>query len=62
MTTGPTTQVPLRLGRAVMKRLGALAEKFSRPGIAVTRSDVARVAIEAGLPKIEAERRKTPRR
>ena len=60
--TGKTTQITLRLDHDLAKRLDALARKFSRPGLEINRTDVARLALTEGLVRLEAERRKAPRR
>jgi hypothetical protein len=49
---GPQTNVTIRMGTELRRRLDAAAEAFGRKhGIAVTRSDMARSLLEQALAK-----------
>ena len=50
---GPTVQVGMRLDPGLVARLDAVAEKLSRPGLALTRADAIRICLETGVEKIE---------
>jgi predicted DNA-binding protein len=52
----PTIQTAIRLDRDLIERLDAVADKLSRPGLAVTRSDAMRICLMTGLEAIEKER------
>ena len=52
---GPTAQIGMRLDHELVARIDAVAAKLSRPGLALTRADALRIAIETGLEKIERE-------
>ncbi len=51
-----TQQVGIRLDEDVLARLDAIAEKLSRPGLELTRTDAIRIALETGLKAIEKEK------
>ncbi len=51
--TGRTLQVTVRLEHDVADRLDVLAQKLSRPGLELSRSDAIKIAILAGLPGLE---------
>jgi predicted DNA-binding protein len=52
-STGGSFQTAIRLENEVIKRVDALVEKLSRPGLRLGRSDVLRMAIAEGLPVLE---------
>ena len=60
-TTSYTTQVAVRLDHKMVARLDNIAKRMSRPGLTISRSDVVRLAIVAGMPIVARERRKKPR-
>ena len=62
VVTGRSLQITLRIPHDVVLRLDKVAKRFSRPGLVVNRTDVARLALVEGLGRLEAERRKAPRR
>lgn len=49
------SQLAIRLEAELIKRLDAVAERLSRPGLTVTRTDAVRVALLTGLEAIERE-------
>ena len=54
--TSEKVQTAIRLDGEIIDRLDAIAEKLSRPGLAVTRSDAIRIALLTGLQAIEKEK------
>lgn len=52
---GKSGQLNLRVESELLDRLEDLAEKLSRPGATMSRSDAARAALLEGLAKLEAE-------
>jgi hypothetical protein len=57
MRSEKKTQVALRVDDGYLEDADALAEKMSRPGLNVTRTDVLRMAIIAGLKEIRRDQR-----
>lgn len=53
---GPTQQIAVRLEEDLIKRLDLVAQKLSRPGLELTRTDAVRVCLLTGLQQIEKER------
>lgn len=53
-------QIPLRFDTEIIERVDALAALLSQrvEGVRVTRSDVFRLAVDRGLPVLEAELKK----
>ena len=49
-------QIGIRLEEDVIARIDAIAEKLSRPGLALTRTQAIRIALETGLKAIEKEK------
>lgn len=54
-----TKSLTIRLDEQALVRLDALAEKLSRPGLEINRTDAVRLVIETGLT-VEEEKLKTP--
>jgi hypothetical protein len=50
---GKSGQLAIRLEPAILEQLDRLAQKLSRPGASLSRSDAARMALLEGLAKIE---------
>lgn len=57
----PTTQIAMRLPTDWVSRVDALAQKFSRPGITVSRSEALRAVMIKGLEVLEAEPTQNPK-
>jgi predicted DNA-binding protein len=54
----PKEQIAIRLERATLKRLDALAQKLERPGESLTRADALRMALARGIEVLEADKGK----
>ena len=61
-TSTGDTQITVRLSGKLVAALESLAAHLSRPGLALTRTDVVRLALEEGVSRLAPERRKAPRR
>ncbi len=53
-STGKTGQLVVRLEPEFLERLDTLAKRLSQPGLTLGRSDVVRMIITEGLPRLEA--------
>lgn len=51
----PSQVIAVRVPEETIERLDALAAKLSRPGLDLSRSDAARVALESGIGALERE-------
>ena len=60
--TPKTTQIALRLDRSLVAAMETLAKRLSRPGLILTRSDIARLALTEGVTRLVGERRRKPER
>lgn len=54
--SGKQLQLTIRLDADTFARVEAVAAKLSRPGLAVTPTDVLRMAVAEGLPALEKRR------
>lgn len=59
-TGAATKMLSIRVDASAFDRLDALAVKLSRPGLDLSRSDAARIALETGIEALEQERSNKP--
>ncbi len=52
---GEREQIAIRLDRSTIKQLDTLADKLSRPGLALSRADALRIALATGIESLERE-------